>query len=91
MACGTPPVIAADSGGLEEISSTASVVVSERTAEAWRIGIAEAYRRRAELAAAGAALAGSYRWDEVAARTRQVLLEATLRTSSGGLLRRRMS
>ncbi len=91
MACGTPPVIAANSGGLEEVSGTASVVVSERTAEAWRMGISEAFHRRAELAAAGAALASSYRWDDVAARTRQVLLEATLRTSSGGLPRRRMS
>ena len=80
MACGTPPVIAADSGGLEEVSGTASVVVSERTAEAWRVGISEAFDRRAELAAAGAALASSYRWDDVAARTRHVLQEATLRT-----------
>ena len=80
MACGTPPVIAADSGGLEEVSGSASVVVSERTAEAWRMGISEAFDRRAELAAAGATLASTYRWDDVAARTRQVLLEATLRT-----------
>ena len=79
MACGTPPVIAANSGGLEEVSRTASIVVGERTAEAWRTGISEAFGRRAELAAAGAALASSYRWDDVATRTRQVLQEATLR------------
>ena len=91
MACGTPPVIAANSGGLEEVSGTASVVVSERTAEAWRMGISEAFHRRAELGAAGAALASSYRWDDVATRTRQVLLEAMLRTSSGGLSRHGMS
>jgi glycosyltransferase involved in cell wall biosynthesis len=75
MACGTPSVVAANSGGLEEVSGSAAVVVSERTPEAWRAGIAEAYRRRAELAAAGRALARRYRWDDVAARTRQVLLE----------------
>ena len=32
MACGTPAVIAADSGGLEEISGPAAIVVAERTA-----------------------------------------------------------
>ena len=76
LACGTPPVIAAGSGGLEEISGRAAVVVGERTPEAWRAAIAGARARRDELAAAGAEVARAYRWDDVAARTRQVLREA---------------
>ena len=76
MACGTPSAIAAGSGGLEEVSGGASVIVAERTPEAWRAGIAEARDRRAELALAGAAVARAYRWTDVAAQTRQVLLEA---------------
>jgi len=76
MACGTPVVIAAGSGGLVEVSGPAAVVVPERTAPAWRRGVAEARRRRDELAAAGSARAARYRWPAVAAATRDVLLEA---------------
>ena len=75
MACGTPSVIAAGSGGLEEISGAAAVVVPERTPEAWRHGIREGGLRREELAARGRELAARYSWPVVAARTRDVLLE----------------
>jgi glycosyltransferase involved in cell wall biosynthesis len=76
MACGTPAVVAANAGALEEVSGAAAVVVAERTREAWRDGIARARERRGELAAAGLAHAARYRWDDVAARTREVLLAA---------------
>ena len=75
MACGTPSVIAAGSGGLEEISGEAAVVVPERAPEAWRRGIRDARLRRDELAARGRPVAARYRWPAVAARTREVLLE----------------
>lgn len=76
MACGTPSVIAAGSGGLEEISGEAAVVVPERTPDAWRRGIRDGAVRREVLAARGRLLAASYRWPAVAARTRELLLEA---------------
>ena len=49
MACGTPAVIAAGSGGLEEVSGQASIVVAERTPEAWRTAIEKALARPPEL------------------------------------------
>jgi glycosyltransferase involved in cell wall biosynthesis len=76
MACGTPVVIAGGSGGLEEISGSASVVVADRSAGAWRRAIAHARTRPAELLDGGMRLARAYRWPEVAMRTRAVLLEA---------------
>ena len=36
MASGTPAVVAADSGGLVEVSGPAAIVVAERSAAAWR-------------------------------------------------------
>lgn len=79
MACGTPAVIAADSGGLVEVSGPASIVVPERTPEAWRAAIGEALTRPPELIEAGLRHAARYRWPSVAAQTRAVLTEAVER------------
>jgi glycosyltransferase involved in cell wall biosynthesis len=76
MACGTPAVIASDSGGLEEISGPASIVVRERTADAWRRAIERALARPPELIERGLAHAAEFRWPVVAAQTRSVLAEA---------------
>ncbi len=76
MACGTPAVIAADSGGLEEVSGPAAIVVAERTAEAWRAGIEQALERPPELIERGLVHAARFRWPVVAAQTREVLAEA---------------
>ena len=77
MACGTPVVIAAGAGALEEISGAASIVVAERTGPAWAAGIETARSRRAELAERGPAHAARYRWPAIAAATRAVLAEAS--------------
>jgi glycosyltransferase involved in cell wall biosynthesis len=76
MASATPVVIAAGSGGLEEISGPGAIVVQERTAEAWQISIEAAMKRPAELLERGATLARRFRWPAVAAETREVLAEA---------------
>ncbi|HEY3864491.1 MAG TPA: glycosyltransferase family 1 protein [Solirubrobacteraceae bacterium] len=76
MACATPAVIAADSGGLEEISGAAAIVVRERTAEAWRDALERALAQPPELIERGLAHAAGFRWPAVAAQTRQVFLEA---------------
>jgi glycosyltransferase involved in cell wall biosynthesis len=76
MACGTPAVIAANAGALEEVSGPAAVVVGERTAAAWRAGVEEARARRDELAPRGVAHTARFRWPAVAAATRAVLVEA---------------
>ena len=76
MACGTPTVVAANAGALEEVSGAAAIVVAERTPEAWRAGIEQARRRRPELEAAGIAHAARYRWADVATATRAVLADA---------------
>jgi glycosyltransferase involved in cell wall biosynthesis len=76
MACGTPAVIAADSGGLEETSGPAAIVVGERTAEAWRAALEQALRRPPALVERGLAHAAKFRWPVVAAQTRAVLAEA---------------
>jgi len=76
MACGTPVVIAGGSGGLEEISGSASVVVADRSPGAWRRAIAHARTRPASLLERGMRLARAYRWPEVASQTRAVLLDA---------------
>lgn len=76
MACGTPTVIAADSGGLEEVSGPAAIVVSERTPEAWRAALEEALQRPQPLIDRGLAHAARFRWPAVAAQTRAVLAEA---------------
>ncbi len=76
MACGTPAVIAADSGGLEEVSGPAAIVVGERSAEAWRAALEQALERPPELIERGLAHATKFRWPAVAAQTRAVLAEA---------------
>jgi glycosyltransferase involved in cell wall biosynthesis len=76
MACATPAAIAAGSGGLEEISGPASIVVRERSAEAWRAGLEQALARPEELIECGLAHAAGFRWPAVAAMTREVLAEA---------------
>jgi glycosyltransferase involved in cell wall biosynthesis len=77
MACGTPAVIAAGSGGLEEVSGEAAIVVAERTPEAWLAGVEAALARPAELIERGVQHAARFRWPAVAAQTRAVLAEAT--------------
>lgn len=76
MACGTPAVIAAGSGGLEEVSGPAAIVVGERTAAAWGEAVERALRRPPDLIEKGIAHAARFRWPEVAAETRTVLAEA---------------
>jgi glycosyltransferase involved in cell wall biosynthesis len=76
MACGTPAVIAAESGGLEEVSGPAAIVVGERTAEAWRAAVERALEHPPELVARGIEHAARFRWPEVAAQTRTVFAEA---------------
>jgi glycosyltransferase involved in cell wall biosynthesis len=76
MACATPAVIAGDSGGLEEISGAAAIVVRERTAAAWRDALERAIIRPTELLQRGLAHAAGFRWPAVAAQTRMVLAEA---------------
>jgi glycosyltransferase involved in cell wall biosynthesis len=76
MACGTPAVIAAGSGGLEEISGPAAIVVGERTREAWREGLERALTQPPELIERGLRHAAGYRWPAVAAQARAVLAEA---------------
>lgn len=75
MACGTPAVIAAGSGGLEEVSSSAAIVVEERTPEAWRSALERALARPPELIEAGRRHAAKFSWRSVAAQTRDVLAE----------------
>jgi glycosyltransferase involved in cell wall biosynthesis len=76
MACGTPAVIAAGSGGLEEVSGPASIVVAEREPEAWRAALEQALERPPELIERGLRHAAGFRWPAVAAQTREVLAEA---------------
>jgi glycosyltransferase involved in cell wall biosynthesis len=79
MACGTPAVIAADSGGLVEVSGPAAIVVGERTPEAWRTALEQALAHPPRLIEAGLRHASRFRWPLVAAQTREVLLEAARR------------
>jgi glycosyltransferase involved in cell wall biosynthesis len=76
MACGTPAVIAADSGGLEEVSGPAAIVVAERSPEAWVEGIEVALARPRELIDRGLAHAARFRWPQVSRETRAVLAAA---------------
>ncbi len=76
MACATPAVIAADSGGLVEISGPAAIVVPERTPEAWRAALEEALARPEALIEQGLAHAAKFTWPAVARQTREVLAEA---------------
>ncbi len=77
MACATPAVIAADSGGLEEISGAAAIVVRERTAVAWRDALEQAIAHPEELLKRGLDHAARFRWPAVALQTRAVLAEAS--------------
>ncbi len=77
MACGTPVVIAGDSGGLEETSGAAAIVVRERTPSAWLDSLEEAIKRPQGLIDTGLRHAARFRWSEVTERTRAVLTEAT--------------
>jgi glycosyltransferase involved in cell wall biosynthesis len=76
MACGTPAAIAADSGGLEEVSGAAALVVSERDPAAWRQALEQALQRPPELIERGIRHAAQYSWPSVAEQTRDVLAEA---------------
>lgn len=76
MACGAPAVIAAGSGGLEEVSGAAAIVVEERTGVAWRAALEQALTRPPELIQRGLRHAAGFRWPLVAAQTREVLAEA---------------
>jgi glycosyltransferase involved in cell wall biosynthesis len=76
MACGTPAAIAAGSGGLEEVSGPAAIVVAVRSAAAWRAALGRALARPPELVERGLAHATRFRWPQVAAETRAVLAEA---------------
>lgn len=76
MACGAPAAIAADSGGLEEVSGPAAIVVPERSGAAWKAALEEALQRPPELIERGLAHAAEFRWPRVAAQTRAVLAEA---------------
>lgn len=76
MACATPVAIAAGSGGLEEISGPAAIVVEERSAAAWCAALDRALTRPPELVERGLAHAARFRWPSVAAETRAVLAEA---------------
>jgi glycosyltransferase involved in cell wall biosynthesis len=77
MACGTPAVIAADSGGLEEVSAAASIVVAKRDPLAWVEALERALARPEDLIERGLAHAARFRWPQVAAETRAVFAEAT--------------
>ncbi len=76
MACGTPAVVAADGGGLEEVSGPAALVVGERTPAAWRSALEQALQRPPELIEGGIRHASQFSWPSVAAQTREVLAEA---------------
>ncbi len=76
MACGTPAVIAGGSGGLEEVSGAAAIVVGERTPAAWLDAIERARQRDPALVHAGIELSGRYRWSRAADATLEVLCQA---------------
>ena len=76
MACGTPAVVAADSGGLVEMSGPAAVVAADRDPQTWVAAIEQARERREELVAAGLEYSARFRWPAVARATLAVLQEA---------------
>ncbi len=80
MASGTPAVVAADSGGLVEVSGPAAIVVSERSAPAWREALERALERPTDLIERGLRHGAQFRWSKVAAATRAVLEEAAERS-----------
>ncbi|MEA2360961.1 MAG: hypothetical protein QOD71_106 [Thermoleophilaceae bacterium] len=76
MASGTPVVVAAGAGALDEVAKDAAVSVTERSGEAWAAAIATAGERREGLVRAGLERAAKHRWPQVAAAVRGVLAEA---------------
>jgi glycosyltransferase involved in cell wall biosynthesis len=77
MACGTPAVVAADSGGLVEIAGAAgAVVVDERTGAAWVDGIERARSSADELLRRAQPELERYRWPTVAESLLAVFREA---------------
>jgi glycosyltransferase involved in cell wall biosynthesis len=84
MACGTPAVVAAGAGALEEVSGAAAIVVPERTPEVWLAALDEATHRRGELAERGLGHARQFRWSVVGRRFRAVLDEAAATSTAGG-------
>jgi len=76
MACGTPVVVAGQSGALEEIGGSAAIVVGSRTAAAWVDGLDAARRDRERLVRAGTELAARYRWSSAGDQTLAVLRSA---------------
>jgi glycosyltransferase involved in cell wall biosynthesis len=81
MACGTPAVIAAGSGGLEEYSGPAAVVVQDRAPAAWFRALDGAIAERAALIPAGLSHAATFTWDASARATADVLRDAAARVS----------
>jgi glycosyltransferase involved in cell wall biosynthesis len=80
MACGTPAVIAGDSGALEEVSGPAAIVVRDRTADAWLAAIDRGLAERAELVPRGLEHARRLAWTDAIRATRGVLAEAARST-----------
>jgi glycosyltransferase involved in cell wall biosynthesis len=76
MASGTPVVVAAGAGALDELAGEAAIKVTERSGEAWAAAIAAARERREALVPAGLERAGEHRWSQVAVAVRAVLAEA---------------
>jgi glycosyltransferase involved in cell wall biosynthesis len=76
MACGTPAVVAGDSGGLVETSGPAAVVANERSGQAWASAIERAVQERDRLAARALDHAARFRWSTTARETGDVLREA---------------
>lgn len=83
MACGTPAVVAGGSGGLEEVSGPAAIVVADRTPQAWRAALEEALARPPALTEAGLAHAANFRWPQVAAQTREIFAEVAAPPHNG--------
>jgi glycosyltransferase involved in cell wall biosynthesis len=76
MASGTPVVVAAGAGALDEVAGGAAISVSARSGEAWAAAIAAAGERREGLVRAGLERAAEHRWPQVAAAVREVLAGA---------------
>ena len=75
MACGTP-VVTTRGGATEEVAGGAAVLVDPLDAESIAAGIAEAERRRDELAALGLARARQFTWAHAADLRRGALAGA---------------
>jgi glycosyltransferase involved in cell wall biosynthesis len=82
LACGTPAVIAAGSGGLVEHTGPVAEAVAGREGESWLAAVERARADREALGARGAAHAARYRWPAVAEATAAVLAEAAGRPLS---------